>query len=114
MAMCPFCLRVTRPATITAPGAINKNPVNATNNIPNFKPLGSALNSAQQPYFLATILWPISCSRNAGPTASSITGIERRSIAPHVPRPPDLSISKIPPTLIRPKASVKAAVASNR
>ena len=56
IAMCPFCLRVTNPATITAPGAMNKNPVNATRAIPNFRPLGSTLNSAQHPYFLATIL----------------------------------------------------------
>ena len=56
IAMCPFCLLVTKPATITAPGAMNKIPVNATRAIPNFKPLGSTLNSAQQPYFFATIL----------------------------------------------------------
>ena len=59
-AMCPFCLRVTRPETNTAPGAMKTIPRIKEIITPNCKPLGSALNSAQQPYFFATIL----CSTN--------------------------------------------------
>ena len=55
-AMCPFSLLVTSPATITAPGAMNKNPKKNDSIIPNCNPFGSALNSAQQPFLFATIL----------------------------------------------------------
>ena len=35
IAMCPFCRRVTRPATITAPGAMNKTPKKSDIRTPN-------------------------------------------------------------------------------
>ena len=48
-AIIPFCFRLTLPATITAPGAMNKKPMKNAMATPVFKPAGSALNSAQQP-----------------------------------------------------------------
>ena len=48
-AICPFCLLCTLPATITAPGAMNKKPRRNANATPNLRLWGSARNSAQQP-----------------------------------------------------------------
>ena len=75
--------------------------------------MGSALNSAQQPFFFATILCPISCNKKAGPTAKSITGIDNNNVKIQVLNPK----SEIPPnplTAINPRASVNAAVANLR
>ena len=99
---------------MTAPGAMNRNPVNATIAIPSFNPPGSTLNSAQQPYFFATNLCPISCKRKAGPTAIHITGIDNSNMATHELNPPWTCKPKKPPTLSNPSAKVNAAVAKNR
>ena len=68
-AMRPNCVFVVLPETITAPGAMNTIPRIAAKITPNLNPAGLALNSAQQPYFLATILCAISCNKNAGVNA---------------------------------------------
>ena len=81
--------------------------------IPNLRPLGSALNSAQQPYFLATILWPISCKINAGPTANNITGIANNRVTSQV-FIPSVEIPDKPLTAMNPSAKVNAAVAKPR
>ena len=48
-AIFPNCDLVVFPATITAPGAMKTTPRAAANITPNLRPLGDALNSAQQP-----------------------------------------------------------------
>ena len=112
-AMCPFCRLVTSPATITAPGAMKRKPRRKASITPNCNPFGSALNSAQQPFFFATILWPISCNKKAGPTAKSITGIESNNVRIQVLNP-KLEIPPNPLTTMNPNANVNAAVANFR
>ena len=93
---------------------MNKTPRKKESIIPNCKPLGSARNSAQQPYLFATILCPISCKINAGPTANSITGIASSKAISHSLIPPSLEIPDKPLTAINPNASVNAAVARRK
>ena len=112
-AMCPFCRRVTRPATITAPGAMKRKPIKNEMAIPNCRPFGSARNSAQHPFFFATNLWPISWNKKAGPMAINITGMDRSSMTIHVEKP-YIEIPPIPPTAINPRARVKAPIAKRR
>ncbi len=78
--MIPFCLRSTFPATITAPGAMNRNPNNAAIISPVRRPRGSARNSAQQPNRRADHLCANSCKMKAGPKA--IDAIMKNMIVP--------------------------------
>ena len=91
----PFCLRSTCPATITAPGAMNKKPNNAAIISPFRKPRGSARNSAQQPKRRADHLCANSCKMKAGPKA--IDAMMKNRIVPTI-----IDASELPSILNNP------------